>query len=283
MQDRSDTSCSSSQMKLHVTWDAKAVLYLCLCTAASLDLSLTDGSIYPVTRPVHASRLHKMLASVANSLSPAVRMSHPFKPLEAIHQHLCAFHYNSDDRTRQVEAHHYCCASGHGGLHQCLVYDSDGPDARLIGIEYIVSADVYKTLDDEEKKYWHSHKYEVESGMLVVASKKDQEGPINATVEKTVMVALHETFGKTIHTWQIDRHPHLPLGPPVIMMAFTEDGQVDPDKLAARDKALGISTEDKKKERALYLPKTEQPLDADLGERTGETIQLQIVPATLKK
>ena len=29
----------------------------------------------------------------------------------------------------------------------------------------------FKSLDAEEKKYWHSHEFEVESGMLTVVSK----------------------------------------------------------------------------------------------------------------
>ncbi|KAG2041691.1 hypothetical protein BDR03DRAFT_945436 [Suillus americanus] len=57
----------------------------------------------------------------------------------------------------------------------CAIYDSGTPDARLIGIEYIVSGQVtvatmcslliavqiFKSLPEEEKEYWHSHKHEV--------------------------------------------------------------------------------------------------------------------------
>jgi hypothetical protein len=35
------------------------------------------------------------------------------------------------------------------------------PGARLIGIEYIISRRLYKGLPQEERKYWHSHQYEV--------------------------------------------------------------------------------------------------------------------------
>lgn len=45
------------------------------------------------------------------------------------------------DRTRHVEAHHYCNHRSHD-FHQCVVYDSDEPNARLIGIEYIVTEKV---------------------------------------------------------------------------------------------------------------------------------------------
>jgi hypothetical protein len=31
-------------------------------------------------------------------------------------------------------------------MHQCIIYDSNGPGARLIGIEYVVPAEVFKAL-----------------------------------------------------------------------------------------------------------------------------------------
>jgi len=36
-----------------------------------------------------------------------------------------------------------------------VIYDSDEPGARLIGIEYVVSEGVFVALPEEEKKYWH--------------------------------------------------------------------------------------------------------------------------------
>lgn len=42
-------------------------------------------------------------------------------------------------------------------VRQCLLYDSAAKDARLIGIEYMVSKEIYETLDPEEQKLWHSH------------------------------------------------------------------------------------------------------------------------------
>lgn len=43
--------------------------------------------------------------------------------------------------SRQVEAHHFCTRLSKD-FHQCIIYDSDKPTARLIGIEYIVSEKV---------------------------------------------------------------------------------------------------------------------------------------------
>ena len=66
-----------------------------------------------------------------------------------------------------MEAHHFC-ACPNEDVRQCVSYASDKPNARLIGLEYIISDKLFETLPDEEKIYWHSHKYEVQSGTLQV-------------------------------------------------------------------------------------------------------------------
>lgn len=68
----------------------------------------------------------------------------------------------------QVEAHHFC-ACPNAEVRQCVIYDSDRADARLIGLEYIISSELFEQLPEEEKVYWHSHKFEVQSGTLQVS------------------------------------------------------------------------------------------------------------------
>lgn len=53
-------------------------------------------------------------------------------------------------------------------MRQCILYDSPEPGARLIGIEYMISPRLYETLDQEERLLWHSHVFEVKSGMLIM-------------------------------------------------------------------------------------------------------------------
>jgi hypothetical protein len=62
-----------------------------------------------------------------------------------------------------MEAHHHVSQLNED-VHQAIIFDGNGEDAKIMGVEYIVSAKVFKTLDDEEKKLWHSHRYEVKSG-----------------------------------------------------------------------------------------------------------------------
>jgi hypothetical protein len=67
---------------------------------------------------------------------------------------------------RQVEATHFCIHLQHD-LHRCVIFDSNKPDARLIGNQYITSEERFRRLLDDEKRLWHSHHYEVKLGLLV--------------------------------------------------------------------------------------------------------------------
>ena len=44
-----------------------------------------------------------------------------------------------------MEAHHFCTHISKD-FHQCVIYDSDKSDAKLIGIEYIVTEKVRQCL-----------------------------------------------------------------------------------------------------------------------------------------
>ena len=48
---------------------------------------------------------------------------------------------------------------------QAVIYDGNTRDARLMGVEYIISERLFNTLPPEEKKLWHSHQYEVASSL----------------------------------------------------------------------------------------------------------------------
>jgi hypothetical protein len=186
-------------------------------------------------------------------------------PLRAIHAHLCGFHFYNGDMNRQVRAEHYC-AHLTDEVQQCVIYDSDQKDARLIGIEYIISERLFRDLPEEEKKLWHSHRFEVKSGTLVAPGLPEM-------AEKELMEKLVTTYGKTWHTWQVDRGDKLPLGVPQLMMAFTQEGQLDPQKLALRDADLKVNAEEKKRSRA-GIPSPEIAPGADAWER-GEVLQLR--------
>jgi len=198
-------------------------------------------------------------------LSAGAEVLQKFAPVNNIDVTVCGFHFYAGSPERQVIAHHFCSHLNDDVL-QCVLYDTNKSNARLIGVEYIISEKIFKTLPEDEKKLWHSHRYEVKSGQLVALRIPD-------AVEKTLMKDLQTTYGKTWHFWQIDRGDTLPLGIPQLMMGFTQDRQADPKLVAERDREYGVDTEKKKKERA-DLPMTPILPGADAWEK-GTATQLK--------
>ena len=88
---------------------------------------------------------------------------------------------------------HYCSFYNES-MAQCVVYDNNTANARLMGVMYIVTPDVFANFADDEKKLWHSHAYEVQSGMLIVPE-------ITQSEEHDLMGTIVHTYGKMIHTW----------------------------------------------------------------------------------
>jgi hypothetical protein len=165
-------------------------------------------------------------------MGAAVLQNHA--PISAISMYLNGFHFYADDMGRQIEAHHYCHHVNED-FFQCVIYDGNKADSRLIGIEYIISEKIFKALPDDEKPLWHSHRHETTSGELVMPG-------IPMSVEHTAIAKLVNTYGKTWHTWQIDRDSALPIGIPQLMMGFTDDGQLSPEMIQTRDRELNVST-----------------------------------------
>jgi hypothetical protein len=175
------------------------------------------------------------------ALDLAASIMQPKYPIEAISTFLNGFHFYADDMGRQVEAHHFCIHLQHD-LHQCIIFDSNQPGARLIGIEYIVSEERFRQLPDDEKRLWHSHHYEVKSGELVAPG-------IPELAERAYFRDLVSTYGKTFHTWQVDRDD-FPYGIPQLMMGFTQDGQIDENLVENRDRRFGVSWQQRRERRA---------------------------------
>lgn len=186
-------------------------------------------------------------------------------PLDAMSSYLNGFHFYADDMGRQVEAHHFCIHL-QPDLHQCIIFDSNRADARLIGIEYIISAERFRRLPEYEKRLWHSHHYEVKSGQLIAPG-------IPELAEKAYFEDLVTTYGKTFHTWQVDRDD-FPYGIPQLMMGFTDDGQTKEMLLAERDRRLGISWRRRRQRRAgIPMP---QVLPGANSWQSGRSVQTRL-------
>ncbi|HEY0062312.1 MAG TPA: OBAP family protein [Telluria sp.] len=171
----------------------------------------------------------------------------PLKPFDI---HLVGFHPMKDHPEMQMEAHHYCHQMNED-FAQCTLFDRSGKDARLNGIEYIISEKLFQTLPPAERAFWHPHNGEILSGQLVAPG-------IPAAAEKALMRSKMNSYGKTWHVWNTGHEglppDQLPLGPAMLAWSFSRDGEAIPAMVAKHDERLNINTEEKRRQRADLRP-----------------------------
>ncbi|RZI85634.1 MAG: DUF1264 domain-containing protein [Rubrivivax sp.] len=137
-------------------------------------------------------------------------------PIDALNTHLGGFHFANGDVKNRVEAHHYC-ASPSDEFAQCVIYDGNSLNAKIIGIEYIIGEKLYKDLPASEKALWHSHAEEVKSGQLTAPG-------IPEFAEKLLMKKLVNSYGRTWHTGVANQHRALSSGSPQLMGSAAVQG-----------------------------------------------------------
>jgi hypothetical protein len=191
----------------------------------------------------------------------AAKHSEHWAPVDSMHLYLCAFHVAKNKPAFQVEAHHFCSPQG-TDLHQCVIYNSKGPGAKLLGVEYIITDLAYQKLPAAEKKYWHPHAYEIVSGQLIA--------PDMAKQGDDVFPGLINTWGKTWHTWP-DPSTDFPVGEPILMWSANGDGQIADKLIAQRDAQFGIKTSEIRERRKFMgfaVPQLPRPKSLDdIGRR----------------
>ena len=194
-------------------------------------------------------------------------------PLQRLNAYMDGFHFYNGDMQGQMEAHHYC---GHinEDVIQCVIFDANGQNAKLMGVEYIISKALFAALPADEKHLWHSHVHEVRSGQLIAPG-------IPEVAEHELMKKVAGTYGKTWHTWHTDRKHDLPLGAPMLMMGFTADGQANEQMVAARDERFGVSSMESRKKRADIVYPTIDP-QADAWQQ-GIVVQIQAIEQGTQK
>nr|VWO98773.1 Map kinase [Ganoderma boninense] len=143
---------------------------------------------------------------------------------------------------------------------------------------------MFKSLPQEEKVFWHSHKHEVESGLLQLFTKSFVPGAATDFAEKPTMSHLQKTYGKTIHTWMYDKYPDIPLGPPTLMLASTCDAQGPPaDMVKKRDHDSNQDSAAKKEARKEYLSPYEAVKDSDELQKSGRGVVFEVREVEAKK
>ncbi len=167
----------------------------------------------------------------------------PLKPFDI---HMVGFHPMKDHPEQQMEAHHYCHQMNED-FAQCTLFDGDGRNARLNGIEYIISEKLFDMLPAAEKAFWHPHNGEILSGQLVAPG-------IPAAAENALMRSKMNSYGKTWHVWNTGHEggvaDQLPLGPAMLAWSFSRDGEAIASMVERRDRRLGINATELRRQRA---------------------------------
>jgi hypothetical protein len=133
-------------------------------------------------------------------------------------------------------------------LAQCVLFDGEGTDARLTGIEHIISERLFLSLPAAERPFWHPHNGEILSGQLVAPR-------LPQVAEHALMRQKLNSYGKTWHVWHTGPGGDaLPMGPPMLAWSVSRDGELDPALLAARDRSLGIDTAERRAARQDLVP-----------------------------
>jgi hypothetical protein len=195
---------------------------------------------------------------VGETISSAIQS---FKPLKSLDTHVASVKCYSKDSKRQLPVHEYL---GHlnEDVMQAVITDSDKPNAKIIGVEYIITQKVFDRLPEEEQKLWAYKAPEVISGAMVAPS-------MPMSMEHKLMEDLAPTYGKSFALWQVDKYP-LPLGVPQLLLAPTFE-TLSKDLLKSRDRELGVDTQKEIKDRQDIHPPRESP-----GSNHGEPITLKV-------
>jgi hypothetical protein len=134
---------------------------------------------------------------------------------------LTAVRHVFDDPTLRVW---HFCKPNDKIMMVCQLYDSNSPNATLIGVEYVITADAYKNLPDREKPNWHYHKIEFASNRADPKFPQLSEQQQNATLKK-----MAESYGKVIITWNPnDKAPVFPPQVEQVQHPFMVNTTVNP-------------------------------------------------------
>lgn len=103
----------------------------------------------------------------------------------------------------------------------------------------MVSPRIFETLPTEERKLWHTHEFEVKSGMLIMPAPSGVPASAWEAAETAEMRDVAPIYGKTYHFWQVDRGDVVPMGLPQLMGSFTSTEDVEAAKAGGLDELLG--------------------------------------------
>ena len=116
---------------------------------------------------------------------------------------------SDDDSVLDMIVHHHCKVYDDMTV-ACLLFPTGmGDQDKPYGMEYVIGADAYAGLPEEEKKYWHYHKTELPNVMATLPD-------LTAEEAEPLMPILNETYGKVVYFWQIGEE--YPTGEPFVVI-----------------------------------------------------------------
>lgn len=196
--------------------------------------------------PIHPEGSPKTLRQAV--LAAGADLLQKTDPLKGFDIYVFGFHCAKMDANMQMEAHHFCKQVNADFL-QCVLFDGNTENANLIGIEYIISEQLFEGLPIEERSYWHPHNFEVLSGTLVAPG-------LPTAAEKSMLKLLMNSYGKTWHVWHTGRHDGkgqpghaIPMGDPMLMWSFNREGELDPSLKLDAGQRLDLNFEKIKHDR----------------------------------
>ncbi|HEY0708739.1 MAG TPA: OBAP family protein [Polyangia bacterium] len=180
-------------------------------------------------------------------LETSARALQDLSAIRGLDHYLDGFHVMKDDPSLHMEAHHFCKGMNEE-FTQCVIFDGNTKDANIIGLEYLISEQLFETLTATEKRSWHPHNYEILSGQLVLPN-------VPAVAEKAALKKKINSYGKTWHVWDTGHVGHpaadkLPVGSPRLAWSYNRDGEAPAGLVEARDKRMKIDTAKLRADRA---------------------------------
>ena len=190
-------------------------------------------------------------------------------PLRGFDVYLVGFHPMKDHPEHQMTAHHFCNQVNED-FAQCVLFDGNGAEANLTGIEYIISEKLFASLPEEEHQYWHPHNGEILSGQLRAPG-------LPSVAEHELMESKMNSYGKTWHVWNSGHYgmpaDALPLGPAMLAWSFSRDGEAIPELVSERDREMDLDTADARENRQdlVELARPQSGVDALKGKFSRPT------------
>ncbi|RWW27278.1 hypothetical protein BHE74_00032765 [Ensete ventricosum] len=128
-----------------------------------------------------------------------------------------------------------------------------------------------------EQKLWHSHAYEVKSGVLIPPGMPE-------VMQRQELKGLAKTYGKFWCTWQVDRGDRLPLGAPALMMSPQEVqmAMAEPELVKSRDDKYKVSSEGIKESRKEMAEPLRVNPNADYWRLNGKGFAVDVVQKDMK-